>query len=287
MNATAESLSGKAQMLIHPIESLINNNQIEVPLLPDVANKALSLAQNPDSDASEMANLIQGDQSLAAHVMRVANSVAYTPMANLVSVQQAIARLGMGIISEIAISVSIGSKFFNTPGFEDYVADIWRHAVATSLWAKEIARQCRSNVEVAFLAGLLHSIGRPAILQVILDLDKEKKLELNNTEVHQLEDRYSHAVSQLVVNAWEMPILVIEAVSYSENFDEASTDPMKPALVNAAAQFSTYMLNPDKFNKDALLSLPVFEALNLYQDELETLLMNTESVSGKLEGMMT
>ncbi len=38
-------------------------------MLPEVANKALSLAQDPNSDASEMAQLIQSDQSLAGHVM--------------------------------------------------------------------------------------------------------------------------------------------------------------------------------------------------------------------------
>ena len=153
MSTEGNTLSSQAQLLAEPLEHLINRGGIEVPMLPEVANKALLLAQNSDSDASEMAQLIQSDQSLAGHVMRIANSAAYTPMSNLVSLQQAIARLGMGVISEIALTAAIGAKMFNTPDYESYVASVWRHALATSLWAKEVARHCRSNVEVAFFSG--------------------------------------------------------------------------------------------------------------------------------------
>ena len=129
-------LSSKGQQIAALLASQIELEQIDVPMLPEVANKALRLTQDPDSTAAAMANLIQSDQSLAAHVMRIANSVAYTPLANLVSLQQAVARLGMGVMSEIALSASVGAKLFNTPGYEAYIAKQWQHALATGLWAK-------------------------------------------------------------------------------------------------------------------------------------------------------
>jgi len=54
-------------------------------MLTEVANKSLLLAQNSDSGASEITQLIQSDQSLAGHVMRIVNLAAYTPMFDLVS----------------------------------------------------------------------------------------------------------------------------------------------------------------------------------------------------------
>jgi hypothetical protein len=42
----------------------------------------------------------------------------------------------MRVISEIALTAAIGAKMFNTPGYETYVAGVWHHALATSLWAK-------------------------------------------------------------------------------------------------------------------------------------------------------
>ena len=287
MNSEAHVLSSQAQAIAEALEQLINAGAIEVPMLPEVANKALLLAQNPDSDATEMAKLIQGDQSLAAHVMRIANSVAYTPMANLVSLQQAIARLGMRVISEIALTASIGTKLFNTPGYEKYVAQSWRHALATGLWAKEIARHCRSNVELAFLAGLLHSIGRPAVIQAILDLAKQQQIELTNDDVLALEHNYAQKISKSVVTTWNMPILVIEAVSYFADYANAPTGVNQVALVNAGAQYATYMLQPEELDKDSLFALPVMATLNLYQDEVEALLAHSEAVQGRLEGLST
>lgn len=274
-----------SESLEEELKHLINRGGIEVPLLPEVANKAVLLAQNPDSDASEMAALIQGDQSLAGHVMRIANSVAYTPMANLVSLQQAIARLGMGTISEIALAASIGAKMFNTPGYEDYVADIWQHALATSLWSKEIARQGRSNVEVAFLAGLLHSIGRPAVLQAILDLAEKHHVKLGERDVHRLEKTYCHQVSVAIVNTWQMPALVIDAVdAYSDNNSKKVLGE-HAAHISVGSRFATYMLTPEKLDKETLFTLPAFSTLNIYQDEVEELLAKTDAIKGRLEGM--
>lgn len=285
MSTEGNTLSSQAQLVAESLEHLINRGGIEVPMLPEVANKALLLAQNPDSDASEMATLIQSDQSLAGHVMRIANSAAYTPMSNLVSLQQAIARLGMGVISEIALTAAIGAKMFNTPGYEKYVGGVWFHALATSLWAKEVARHCRSNVEVAFLAGLLHSIGRPAILQTIIELAKKEQIQLTEQDIHQLENTYCHRVSEAVVYLWKMPTLVIEAVSSYTDYNNAISTSTQAAQVTVGARFATYMLTPKILDKDTLFMLPALTTLNLYQDEVDNLLNQTDAIKARLEGL--
>jgi HD-like signal output (HDOD) protein len=283
MNTERTELSIEGQRIAQMLASLIESKLIDVPMLPEVANKALILSQDPESDASAMAKLVQSDQSLAGHVMRIANSVAYTPLTNLVSLQQAVARLGMGIISEIALSASIGAKLFKTPGHEQHIAAQWQHALATGLWAKEVARQTRSNVEVAFLAGLLHSIGRPASLQTILNLAKQQNVSLSHDEILALEDRYQHQTSSMLVNSWKMPTLVIEAIEHYPGYAEAPTAAMQAAQVNAAIQYATHMLNPEQLDRDTLLALPVLEVLNIYQDEAEKLLDKSQAIAEKLK----
>ncbi|PHS33569.1 MAG: HDOD domain-containing protein [Methylophaga sp.] len=267
------------------LKQLINRGEIDVPMLPEVANRVLLLAQSPESDATEMASLIQSDQSLAGHVMRIANSVAYTPLSNLVSLQQAVARLGMGIISEISLAAAIGAKMFDTPGYEDYVAGVWQHALATSLWSKEVARHCRSNVEVAFLAGLLHSIGRPAVLQTILDLAKKKNISLTSEEVHKLENSYCQKVSEAVVHKWKMPTLVVEAVCAYTDYNSALAAGVQATHVVVGSRFATQMLTPEKLDKETLFALPVLAKLNLYQDDVEKIFGQTEKVQQRLEGL--
>ncbi|HEC74079.1 MAG TPA: HDOD domain-containing protein [Methylophaga aminisulfidivorans] len=263
----------------------INDGFIEVPMLPVTANKALSMANDPNSNASDMAKLIESDPALAGHVMRIANSAAYTPMSNLVSLQQAIARLGMGIISEIALTAVIGAKLFNTPGYESYVEKQWRHALATSLWAKEIARQSRANVEVAFLTGLLHSIGRPAIIQTVLDHSAKYDWAIEPMTLHDIEDHFYLAVTTMVVTRWEMPTLVVEALQSLKNMSIGEPGVKVSAIVSLASHFATAMLTSTSLDIDDFTKLPSVQMLNLYQDDMTQLLTLNDQVEERLIGL--
>ena len=85
----------------------IDDHKIEVPMLPEVARKVMMLVNDEDSDAAQLSAVIQGDQTLAAHIIRIANSPIYTPAGNIVSLQQAISRLGMKLIAEVAMAASL------------------------------------------------------------------------------------------------------------------------------------------------------------------------------------
>lgn len=258
----------------------INEGFVEVPILPEVANKAFMLANDKNSDASQMAQLIQSDPSLAGHVMRIANSAAYTPMANLTSLQQAIARLGMTTISEIAISAVLNAKLFNTPGYEDYAEAIWRQALATSLWAKEIASHCNVNVEVAFLAGLIHSIGRPAVLQTLIDVAAQRTLLLDDEIVHQLEEKYWLSVSQMIVIRWRMPALVIETIQHLETPSTDKEAGQLAAVVNMARYAAEAMLNDELADNFPLASIAIVE---FELADTQKLLTKKEQISERLK----
>ena len=243
---------------------------VEVPILPEIANKAFMLANNKESDASQMAQLIQSDPSLAGHVMRIANSAAYTPMANLTSLQQ-------------AISAVINAKLFNTPGYEDYADLIWQQSLATSLWAKEVASHCNVNVEVAFLAGLIHSIGRPAVLQTLIDLAEQRNLPLNDEIVHQLEDNYWLIVSQMIVIRWRMPALVIETIQHIETPSTDKEAGQLAAVVNMARYAADAMLNDELADNfpQAAIDIVEFESA-----DIQKLLTKKEQISERLTQLM-
>lgn len=275
-----------AESLEESLQQAIFEGFVEVPMLPQVASQALSLAHDPEASAAQMANLIERDQSLAGHVMRIANSVAYTPLANLVSLQQAVARLGMNVISEIALTAALSAKLFNTPGYEDYVEFNWQHAMATSLWSKEIAKVASINSEAAFLAGLLHSVGRPAVLQTMLELSKQQGTSLMPETVYRLENKYSQPVTELVVTRWGMPIQVIESVKPYEQLDVDSESAKIAASVHAGSRFATYMLDiAAEDDKETLMDLAALELLGLDEAQIEQLLEQEETIQQRLNGL--
>jgi HD-like signal output (HDOD) protein len=284
MHVSSSSELFALKTLEEGLREAIMEGFVEVPMLPEIANRALSLTQDPEASAAQMADLIQGDQSLAGHVMRIANSVAYTPMANLTSLQQAVARLGMNVMCEIALAAVLGAKLFHTPGYEDYVEFNWQHALATSLWSKEIARQANLDQETAFLAGLLHSIGRPAVLQTLLDLAGQKGISVTPELVHRLENKYSQPVSDLVVMRWKMPAAIINAIKPYQALDKAEPAYDVAAAVHVAARFATYMLDIGaEDDEETLMELDALDVLKLNEEQVQQLLALQDSVQLRVE----
>ena len=280
-----EPLEAVSEALGHAIES----SAITVPMLPEVAGRVVQLTQDPDSDAAQLSGLIQSDQTLAAHVMRVANSAAYSPNSSIVSLQQAIARLGMSLITEIAVTASINSTMFNTPGFENHIHYELRYSLATGLWAKEIARACRKNVETSFLAGLLHDIGRPIAVQCALDQAQTMDLKLSNEEVICLENRFQREIGIRVVDQWDIPVSVRNVVAFFDQYqDPHDSQPITMSVVAGSLIANHFMNEIDEsmcLSEEELKNHPVFEDLNIYPEDLESILEKQDTINGVMEAM--
>lgn len=276
-------------IILDTVISDLKHGDIEVPMLPEVASKVVRLTQNPESDALELAKLIQGDQTLAGHVMRVANSAAYSPNASMVSLQQAITRLGMRIISEIALAASINTSLFNTPGHEKHIQYVLNCSLAAGLWAKETARSCRKNVEAAFLAGLLNDIGRPVAVQSAIAASKKLNAPLSKDDIKEIELATKQKFGLAVLEQWEMPEAVKNVVSYFDRYDDDHEGQQQTMIVVAGTAIAQYFHCDDNESncpdKAELLAHPVFAKINLYQDEVETLLEKKDAVNSAMEAM--
>ena len=191
----------------------LEQGNLDLPLLPQVANQVLMVADDPNADASKLSSLIQKDQALAGQILRIANSPAYLPRSPIVSLQQAIAWLGLNMLSGIAFSVSVQSGVFNIKGYENEVKGLWRHALTTGLYGKEIARKIRHNVENAFLCGLLHAIGKPVLLHLILSMTKNSETKPSWAVMEQLMNECHISIGNKLAECWKLPTPVCEAHS--------------------------------------------------------------------------
>ncbi len=118
-NATQQT---QVDDLLTTLKKRVQDRNLTLPVLPQVASQVMQLVNDPDSDAAALTQIIQSDQSMAGHVMRISNSVAYSPAVKITSLQQAIARLGMRTISEISLAATMGPKMFPAKGFETLIS---------------------------------------------------------------------------------------------------------------------------------------------------------------------
>ena len=262
------------QSLLQKIET----GEIELPLLPQAASQVMALASDPAADAAKLSGLIHQDQALAAHVLRIANSPVYMPRSPVVSLQHAVAMLGITLLSEIAFTASLKSGAFKAPGHEDDVKRLWRHSLASGAFAKEVARMRRVNVESAYLCGLLHEIGKPVILQTATALAQTQRLTLEKAILYGWIDGYHSRVGALIAEKWGLPKQVATAIQYYDDYDHAESFRQECLLTCASDRLASHVLAPEDLPEESLRTQPAFAELNLYPSDIDQLLTTKDQV---------
>ncbi|HMS83139.1 MAG TPA: HDOD domain-containing protein [Nitrospira sp.] len=271
------------QALIQTIET----GDIELPLLPQAASKVMALASDPNADAAKLSALIHQDQALATHVLKIANSPAYMPRSPVVSLQHAVAMLGITQLSEIAFTASLKVGAFQVPGYEDEVKQLWRHSLASGAFAKEVARAKRMNVESAYLCGLLHEIGKPVVLRTTMMIARDRSKEWvkalatildNKSHVKTLIEGYHTRVGILIADKWGLPKQVAETIQYYGDYEHTTVFRQECMLTFVADRLASHLLTPEQMPEDSLRDHSVFAELNLYPQDVDKLLTTKDQV---------
>lgn len=288
-------LYGEAVQLRQAVLERVAAGQVALPLLPQVAAQVVTLAGNPSADAAQLSALIHRDPALAGQVLRIANSPAYMPKMPIVSLQQAVARLGLNTVTEIAFVASVQSGTFKVKGFEAELGRLWRHAVASAVFAKEIARVRRSNVEAAFLCGLLHAVGKPALLQVVAD--EELKLARARLAAERtatgttraalpvILDELHTGVGLRIAEVWCLPRPVVNAIGTYASYERQPTYTEEAMVTCLADRLATDLTEPGRFDEASVRDHAVFAHLNLYPDDVAALRSKRPQVAEAVAAM--
>ncbi len=208
------------------ITSLIETQ--EFATLPPVAAKVLQLLENEDTDIREIAEIIEADPSLTLKLLRVANSPLYAMRQNVTSIRQAIVTLGLNRLTNIVLGVSIFSRFLMKSKKESasIMDKFWWHSSSTGILAKTLTKKIGKNYkEMEFIGGLLHDIGKLAMLQfdinkyaqVIEKIEREQimdcEAEIEIFGVDHLE------VGEHIAKLWKLPDELVDIIGHHNNPD--------------------------------------------------------------------
>ena len=263
------------------LQERIDTN-LELPLQSKTSADVLALSSQDDCDVQGLSELIERDQSLAGHVLGVANSAAYAPLEPIVSLQQAVSRLGVGVIAEISIALSLKGKVFDVPGYDTLIRDMWIHAAASAVYAKEIARVMRCNVEGAFMCALLHDVGRPLVLQNMVDMARaQTDHEVPAGILEAAMNEFHEHVGDKMVTHWDLPEWMGDVVANHHDYMQAGDHKDVAMIVALADSLATWALDENSDSNDFDSNLDVVDDLNLYADEINSL---TEMRDQILEG---
>jgi HD-like signal output (HDOD) protein len=292
MNRPATAIA--ATELDRVLHAAIAEESLDLPPPPHVVSEVMRLTRGEaaaddaaDASTTELAQLIQRDMALAGQVMRVANSALYARRSPVVTLPQAISWLGIREIRNIAFAVALKGQIFASAYFRNEMTDLWRESVITALFAQEIARLKRRNVESAYLCGLLHRVGMAVILNNAGTAVVKNQLTPATEHVLELAARHEARVGTLLSIAWQLPPAVSAAIAHWSNPPSAEMSRPEVMEVALARQISDELRTPGAGGElpDSMLG-PVskwMDELSIYPNELFTIMAQRAAIYATAE----
>lgn len=212
----------------------------DLPTLPSVAMQLINLVRDPRCAAGDIEEVLSCDPSLTMKVMRVTNSAFYG-QSHARTLHEAIVMLGFASIRSIILAASVFEAFpgEGRPGFDR--VEFWRHSLAVAVAARLLAiHQHSEDVEEAFLAGLLHDIGKIVLDEYSGDpwhhvLQQAKAKNMLLFEAERQFFGFSHAqVGQWLAIKWKLPVAYTAAIFYHHQPSFARQNEQLVAFVHIA-----------------------------------------------------
>lgn len=258
---------------LHDILERHLDEEVELPILPEASARIIALCEDEKTDAKAIEAVLERDPSLAAHVLRIANSVAYAPKEPIVSLQQAVSRLGLGAMRNIVLALSLQGRVFKVPGHQTKVRSIWIHCAVAAAFGREIARRLRRNVEAAFLCSLLHDVGRPVVLQATINaLAHRTKEPLPAALLETAMDEFHEELAGRMVAEWKLAEWTVAVVANHHHPERAEPHQEQAHITYLADLLSDWAMDESKAPEDFRADDPAIERLNLYPEDIDKLL---------------
>ena len=205
---------------MNPITSEeISEAVVRLPSLPTIVLELINALDNGDVDTNTLAQKISHDQALTAKVLGLANSSFYGMQNKVGSIPHAVTVLGFNSVRSLVTAAAVVGTFSGSKSKVLDYAEFWKHAIATALSAKAIARKLGANEDQAFIGGLLHNIGRlvlatysPSRYQEVLNWRSQHDGDLMAAEIHVLGIDHK-TVGRAMLTHWKFPASIVETLN--------------------------------------------------------------------------
>lgn len=149
-----------------------------IPPLPDLVVRLLGVLNKQDAEPRDLESLLQNDQVLVAKMLAMVNSPFYGLNRAIRTIKEAVMVLGFRGVRSLVLATST-TKFLqrNFDCYGHQPKGLWLHAVAVAAGSRALARHCglgADDVELLFVSGLLHDIGKMLLVPYVSEASKGK-----------------------------------------------------------------------------------------------------------------
>ena len=207
----------------------------ELPTLPAVLPKLLSLTESEESHTAEIIDTISRDPALTSKILKVANSAYYGFQREISSLERAVVLLGFNMVRSLALSIGIIRNVpANKRNFHFSWEGLWIHSLAVATVMQELGKRFgrADDNEYLFIIGLLHDIGKVVLDQFFSKLFRralEDSWKPEEVELHVAERNifgFDHGeVGAMLLSRWRFPGKITDCIAFHHRSEA-------PAAVN-------------------------------------------------------
>jgi len=220
----------------------------DLPVLPQVHSQAMRIAQNPESNISELKEILKYDPALTATILKISNSAYYGFSHKVESLQTALVMLGLREVTNLIVTAAIVHTFPTDEMSKNFDAEkFWLHTVSTGILSGFLVHYLKlaTNGDV-FTGGLLHDLGRvllashfPEEFDKCIAYSREKKVAPRIAERYVLGIDHS-AIGGYLATRWELPESLTAMIRYHHAPNRENYHMLDVAVVHLANRLSKH-----------------------------------------------
>ena len=211
--------------------------------VPPIATQIMTLARDPDSSLSEVADLILNDPAITANLLKVCNSAYFGLNRKVDSVRDAIGFVGLDHIVQMVMLSWVSQNFKSpTPGYGLGEGELWRHAVTSAHVAQSLAVKIGllQHKHLIYTAALLKDIGKLILgrfvafsLEEINILVNSKGFSFNDAEKKIIGMNHEE-IGAMVGQKWCFSDKLIYIIRHHHLSNESAREDLETSLVYLA-----------------------------------------------------
>jgi len=223
--------------IYHQVYKKVVSHEARLPSLPDVAQKVRHAIANDGVGIKEMARIIQADPSLAARIIRSANSPLYRSARPFNNVADAVKRMGTQVTRNLVYSHSLGALFnFRQVVLRDIANELWQNSVQTAAIASVLAVYSHGiSPDKALLAALMQDIG---VLPLLVEISEHfPEIAKEPGEVKKVLEAYKSKVGFHLLKVWGFEEEFLEVARSRDDWMRAGSEKLDLADIVLLARW--------------------------------------------------
>ena len=239
----------------------IDNDELVLPTLPEVALRVRETAEDPNASIQDLTKVIGNDAALTARIIKVVNSPLLRTNKEITDLQMAISRLGINYTSNLATGLAMEQMFQATSDVVDRkMREVWNKSTEIAGICHVLCRHyTRLMPDQATLAGLVHQIG---VLPILTYAEEHSELLADSISLNHVIERIHPLIGDRILRAWEFPEPIAAVPSQYLDFSRDSARPDYIDIVQVAT-LQSYLGSEHPYTQLDWSQVPAFAKLGL------------------------